>query len=64
MPQMDGHALVDALRERPELAGMKIVALSALPARTVNQRNFDDYLAKPIEPAMLIEAIATVMEQK
>jgi len=59
MSEMDGFALAREIRRRPELAGVKIVALSAFPApkKGADLGDFDAYLTKPIEPAELVDAI-------
>jgi CheY-like chemotaxis protein len=63
MPGMDGYALARDIRQRPELTGLKLVALSAFPAGRVaaTQSGFDEYLTKPIDPVVLIQAIQRVM---
>ncbi len=58
MPGMDGYALVRELRRRDETANAAIIALTAFPAGTADKRGFDDFLAKPIEPFDLVEAVA------
>lgn len=52
MPKMDGYALQRQLRERAELANTRIVALTAFPAAVVaaDEKDFDTYLRKPIDP--------------
>ena len=59
MPQMDGFALRRRLRERGDLANMRIVALTAFPATTIHggEREFDSYLRKPIDPLELTAAL-------
>lgn len=63
MPEMDGYTFARRLRERPYGAALKIVALSAFPARAEDPSDFDAWLAKPIDPFRLIEEIARVSEQ-
>ncbi|HET8797500.1 MAG TPA: response regulator, partial [Thermoanaerobaculia bacterium] len=63
MPEMDGYTFARRLRERPYGAALKIVALSAFPARAEDPGDFDAWLAKPIDPFRLIEEIARVSEQ-
>jgi CheY-like chemotaxis protein len=64
MPGMDGYALARDIRRRPDMAGLKLVALSAFPSGRVaaTQSGFDEYLMKPIDPAVLIQAIQRVMD--
>jgi PAS domain S-box-containing protein len=60
MPVMDGYALARAIRAKPGLETLPIVALTAFPAGRANaeRSGFVDYLTKPIEPFDLIEAVA------
>jgi PAS domain S-box-containing protein len=62
MPEMDGYALAREVRRHPQLADLKIVALSAFPGAKVAVRDsgFTDYLTKPIDPVELVDAIARV----
>jgi len=59
MPTIDGYSLVREVRQQPQYNRMKIAALSAFPAgrAATQQSGFDDYLAKPIDPFALVEAI-------
>jgi PAS domain S-box-containing protein len=52
MPHTDGYALQRQLRERADLAKTRIVALTAFPASAVSadEKEFDTYLRKPIDP--------------
>ncbi len=62
MPKMDGYAFAREVLKRPDRGSMKMIALSAFPAGKVaaEESGFDDYLSKPIEPVVLIEAVARV----
>ena len=67
MPEQDGYSLIEALRQEPSGRGARIpaVALSAYAAVTDRRlafaAGFDRHIAKPVEPAALIEAIADVL---
>jgi PAS domain S-box-containing protein len=52
MPQADGYALQRQLRASGRLANTRIVALTAFPANVVSadEKDFDSYLRKPIDP--------------
>lgn len=60
MPVTDGYAFARQIRAKPDLRGVKLVALSAfLPGKVAAMESgFDAYLSKPIEPDHLVDAIA------
>jgi PAS domain S-box-containing protein len=59
MPDVDGYSLAREIRKLPEADGMKIVALSAFPSATKEEKNaFDAYLSKPIDPFTLVDEVA------
>ena len=60
MPEMDGYALTRTLRARDYGPGLKIVVLSAFPARTDDQSGFNGWLSKPIDPGHFVEEIARI----
>jgi CheY-like chemotaxis protein/anti-sigma regulatory factor (Ser/Thr protein kinase) len=64
MPEMDGYALRRRLREIPHLAGTPVVALTAFPASavSVNEKEFDAYLRKPIDPFELTEKLDALLK--
>lgn len=53
MPQMDGYAVLKSIREDPDLAGLRVVALTAFAMEgdreKALQAGFDDYVTKPIQ---------------
>ena len=61
MPNMDGYALVKALREHPATATLPIIVLSAKAdrgdVRTGMNLGADDYLTKPYRREELLETI-------
>ena len=65
MPQMDGFELTRELRRRPELAGMKIIVLSAktyeFDRRRAKELGADGYIAKPFKRDTLLESILDVI---
>jgi CheY-like chemotaxis protein/two-component sensor histidine kinase len=63
MPEMDGYSLARLLREGEFGTQMKIVALSAFPASMDQSSSFDAYLAKPIDPFKLVDAVAAIAAQ-
>ena len=62
MPEMDGYALQRRLRERKKLAEVPIIALTAFPASAVSadEKAFDLYLRKPIDPFELTETLSRI----
>jgi CheY-like chemotaxis protein/phosphoribosyl 1,2-cyclic phosphodiesterase len=68
MPGMDGFELTRELRRRPELAGMKIVVLSAktyeFDRRRARELGADGYLTKPIDPAHILEKIDDIVAER
>jgi PAS domain S-box-containing protein len=60
MPEMDGYAFTRTLRGRPDGRELKIVALSAFPARAEHGNDFNAFLSKPIDPFHLVEEIAKI----
>jgi len=59
MPDVDGYAFTRTLRERHG-HGLKVIALSAFPARPNEASGFDAYLTKPIDPFQLIDDVARI----
>jgi PAS domain S-box-containing protein len=61
MPEMDGFALVEQIRNNPELAGATILMLSsadrAVDAARCRQLGVSAYLVKPINQSELLDAI-------
>lgn len=61
MPGMDGYEVVAALRARPELAGTRIVAVTASAMvgdrEQVVAAGFDGYIEKPIDPERFIAQV-------
>jgi serine/threonine-protein kinase PpkA len=61
MPEMDGFAVLDALRSEPSLADIPFVFLTALDDRSSMRRGMnlgaDDYIPKPFTRNELMEAV-------
>jgi CheY-like chemotaxis protein len=57
MPLLDGFAVLERVRRQPELARVRVVALTAFAMRGDRQRaleaGFDDYITKPVDGAAL-----------
>jgi phosphoribosyl 1,2-cyclic phosphodiesterase/CheY-like chemotaxis protein len=68
MPVMDGFELTRELRRRPELAGMKILILSAksydFDRRRAKEMGADGYLTKPINRATFLQSIKEIVSDR
>ena len=64
MPEVDGFELMRRIRQRAATADIPAIALTAFTRQDDRdkalQAGFTDYLAKPVEPAVLAEAIRRV----
>ncbi|HEX8411256.1 MAG TPA: PAS domain S-box protein [Thermoanaerobaculia bacterium] len=59
MPDVDGYTFARIVRERYGHA-IKVIALSAFPARPNEASGFDAYLTKPVDPFHLVDDVARV----
>lgn len=61
MPRMDGYALHDRVREKPELSHIPFIFLTALSDNVeINkgkERGADDYIVKPFDPRDLLSVV-------
>src|SRR5256885_14448331 len=61
MPGVDGFGVLRAIRAAPELAGLVVVAVTALSMPgdrdSVLAAGFDGYLAKPLDPETFVTEI-------
>lgn len=64
MPEMDGFALIDAVRALPRYARLPVICLSAVNQRDdvarMIQMGISDYVLKPVKPGDLAERIRAV----
>jgi CheY-like chemotaxis protein len=62
LPEMDGYAVARELRRKPELAGVRLVALTGYGQPEDRERardaGFDAHLVKPVDPELLDAALA------
>jgi signal transduction histidine kinase len=67
LPQMDGYEVARRLRERPEFAALRIVALTGYgqdeDLRRCREAGFDDHLTKPVDFNVLRRAIVGPAQQ-
>jgi two-component system CheB/CheR fusion protein len=66
MPKMDGYAVARRLREQPDLAAVKLVAVTAytdkLHAQRIRQTGFDHHIIKPADTDEL-ETLLSKMDE-
>lgn len=68
MPRLNGYAVLEALRQQPELRTIPFIFLTARSARSDQRKGMvlgaDDYITKPFEPHELVESIAGVLAKR
>jgi CheY-like chemotaxis protein len=68
MPRLNGYAVLEALRQQPELRSIPFIFLTARSARSDQRKGMvlgaDDYITKPFEPRELLESIAGVLAKR
>ncbi|MEX2375705.1 MAG: PAS domain S-box protein [Dehalococcoidia bacterium] len=68
LPDMDGYAVLDAIRARPALSGIPVIALSAdaMPRDLARgeRAGFAEYLTKPIDTRRLLATLRAVLSQR
>lgn len=66
MPKLDGYQVTERLRAREELAGLRVLLLTASVQEAAVERGFevgaDDYIKKPFSPRELLERVAAALE--
>jgi len=68
MPRLNGYAVLEALRQQPELRSIPFIFLTARSARSDQRKGMvlgaDDYITKPFEPRELVESIRGVLAKR
>ncbi len=68
MPRLNGYAVLEALRQQPELRSIPFIFLTARSARSDQRKGMvlgaDDYITKPFEPHELVDSIAGVLAKR
>jgi DNA-binding response OmpR family regulator len=68
MPIMDGHEMLEALRQRPEGQAVSVIMLTARSQMQdiarANACGIEDYIVKPFDLSELLEKIETVVENR
>ncbi len=66
MPEINGHEACKALKENPQTAAIPIILLTAVASRVTSstythrdmlESEAEDYIAKPVQPDVLLERI-------
>jgi len=68
MPVMDGYTAAQHIRQRPELAGLLVVALTAEIAEEEHQKildaGMDAHITKPFDPPALVATLAQLINER
>ncbi|WP_252346138.1 two-component system response regulator [Paludibacterium sp. B53371] len=68
MPEMDGYAVMQTLRQHPQWQGIPVIFLTALDGATDEEHGFTlgaiDYITKPIRPPVVLARIKTHLTLK
>lgn len=68
MPELDGYATAKRLRAEPELAGIRLIAITAHSDERSSARaweaGFHDFLAKPVPLSMLLAIVRATREMR
>ena len=68
MPIMDGHEMLEALRQRPAGQNVSVIMLTARSQTQdiarANACGIDDYIVKPFDLSELLEKIESVVENR
>jgi putative two-component system response regulator len=68
MPEMDGYAVIKALRKNPQTQDIPIIFVTAMDADEDEEHGLElgavDYVTKPVRPAILLARIRTHLELK
>jgi len=61
MPVLDGYGVIQRIRQAPDLASLRVLAVTAYAMEGDRERvlhaGFDGYLTKPIDPTTLTEQV-------
>jgi PAS domain S-box-containing protein len=66
MPEMDGAALAEAVRQHPAGAALPLILFTSLGRREAlaGREDFAAYLHKPIKPSQLFDALVSVLAEQ
>lgn len=65
MPEMDGRALAEKIREKHDMQSLPIIVLSSVGQHLIDDRGhlYNAYLTKPVRQTRLLDSIVEVMGQ-
>jgi CheY-like chemotaxis protein len=62
LPGLDGYGVATALRQQPETARARLIAVTAYDSAAARRRSqdvgFEQHLVKPVDPAVLLAVLA------
>jgi two-component system sensor histidine kinase/response regulator len=68
MPVMDGYIATQNIRQRPALAGLLVVALTAEVSEEEHQKildaGMDDHISKPFDPPAMVAMLAQLINER
>ena len=68
MPVLDGYQTIRKIREKPSLAGLPVLAVTAYAMQGDKERilssGFDGYMSKPIDPKLLYQELDRLLSKK
>ncbi len=68
MPMMDGHEMLEALRQNPDCKEISVIMLTARSQMQdiarANACGIEDYIVKPFDLSELLEKIETIVENR
>ena len=68
MPVMDGYTATQHIRQRPELADLLVVALTAEVSEEEHQKildaGMDDHISKPFDPPAMVAMLAQLINER
>jgi CheY-like chemotaxis protein len=63
LPELDGYEVAIALRQHPETAQARLIAITAYGSEAARRRSqevgFEEHFVKPVDPDVLLELLAT-----
>ena len=68
MPVMNGHEMLERLRQHPDMQQIPVIMVTALcqiqDIESASRLGISDYVAKPFDSAELVQKIANILKEK